>query len=267
MDECEELLKTELQKGNLDALKQKRKKRIQEAISFTVGTQEKPEKHIIAFLPNGTEVFFLKPGKEFFREDPNLYDMTPMIGNSNFILRFDQIFEIILKISLVNANSFKKMLVLIYRLAYMLDFNENENHCIRYMPSDKITKCINDLEKVIKAYLPEYGLWGFLHFLDLLGWNEDDKYHIENGEPTFDGKYGPGVGRINTLLSCIGVPYMAASFVEHVLKNKNEPENIDHKILVDIIQRLLKSRGICIPNQKEVLEWLGPYVFDKAKDK
>ena len=266
MENCEEVLKTELQRGVSNELLEKRVKRIQEALSFPSGTKEAPAKIEISVLSNGKEVFFLKPGKEVFRKkNPNLNDMMPIVGEPDNMLSFDQIFEIILKVSLFDIDSFKKLLVLIYRLAYMLDCEENENERIRYLPSNEMSGCINDLDGKIKTFFPDYDLWGLLSFLDLLGWNEDDKYHIQDGQTIFGEKHAFNVGRINTLLTCIGVPYMAYEFVEHVLENKDNPQNINHEILMDIVQKLLKSRGICPPTQEEVLKWLGPYVCKLSK--
>jgi hypothetical protein len=264
LKKCKEVLKTQLQKGASDELLEKRKKRIEEALRFPSGTNGSPVKNHIQDLPNGKEAFFLKPGKEAFRKknlNPN--DMKPIVGSSKdeSMLSFDKIFENILKVSLHDEDSFKKILVLIYRLAYMLDCRENEDKVIRYLPSKEIANCIDCLDTEIKKSFPDYDLWGLLYFLDLLGWNEDVKYHVENGKPVFNEKSNFDVGRINTLLSCIGVPYLAYQFVKHVLDNKDDPKKIEHVILVDIIQRLLKSRGICKPKQKEIVDWLKPYVW------
>lgn len=267
MVDCNKVLKTELQKGVSDELLKKRKKRIEEALHFHSGTKDSPAKIRIAVY-NGKEVFFLKPGKEASREkNPNLNDMTPVVDelkNKN-MLSFDKIFENILKVSLYDEDSFKKILVLIYRLAYMLDCKENEDKVLRYLPSEEIITCINHLDEQIKNFFPDYDLWGLLYFLDLLGWNEDVKYHVKNGEPAFNVKSDFDVGRINTLLTCIGVPYMAYKFVKHVLDNKDDRKKIKYETLVEIIQRLLKSRGICKPTQKEIVEWLKPYVYEPAK--
>lgn len=267
MNDCENILKTKLQTGrsrldreNKSRLKEKRIKRLKEAISFNSGTIENPKKHVINVLPNNIEVYFLKPGKEVFRpKNPNLYDMTPMVSGAG-LLSFKEIFDIILKVSLTNEGQFKKLLILIYRLAYMLDFQEIEGEKLRYAPNRQILNCIENLEKDCKDCFGSYGLLGFLNFLDILGWNEDDKYHIISNNPDFNNDDRFDIGRINTLLSCIAIPCLAFDFVEHVLAKKDNPEKIDHNNVLDIIQRLINSKGICVPKRKEILEWLSPYL-------
>lgn len=258
-----EILKIKLQKGRLDELKNKRINRINEAINFETGTRNEPKKHIIYLLPpNNIEIFFLKPGKEVFRKNPNLYDMTPVIGYNDEVLTFDKIFAIILKIGLTDEIIFKELLVLIYRIAYMIDFEEMSNNKIRFRPNEEIKNIIKEMEISTKDNLPNYGLFSFLCFLDLLGWNEDVKYHIINNQPYFGKEINFMTGRLNTLLSCIAIPYMGLLFINEVLKYKNNKQNIDHNSLLSIIQRLLKSRGICTPNYKELIEWLNPYIYE-----
>lgn len=267
MIDCENVLKTKLQTGrsrldreNKSKLKEKRIKRTNEAISFKSGTIENPKKHLIGLLPNNDEIYFLKPGKEAKPgKKPNIYDMRPVVKNDDLKLSFDQIFDIILKVSLINKNEFYKLLILIYRLAYMLDFKEIESGKLRYQPNDEILKCIKNLETSCSNCFEPFGLLGFLNFLDILGWNEDNKYHIINDQPDFEKRFN--VGRINTLLSCIAIPYFAFDFVEHVLDKKDNPEEIDHKILLEITQRLIKSRGICVPSSFQLMKWLTPYLY------
>ena len=268
MIDCENVLKTKLQTGrssldreNKSQLKEKRIKRLNEAMLFKSGTRENPKKHIITLLPNNIEVYFFKPGKEVFRaENTNDYDMTPMVSGVG-LLSFNEIFDIILKVSLTNKGQFKKLLTLIYRLAYMLDFEEMKGGKLRYALNRQILNCIEDIEKDCKDCFGSYGLLGFLNFLDILGWNEDDKYHMISNKPDFNNNARFNIGRINTLLSCIAIPCLASDFVEHVLAKKDNPKNINHNNILDIIQRLINSKGICVPKRSEILEWLKPYLY------
>lgn len=58
------LLKTELQRGKSIELENKRRKRILEALNWEAGPSlDNPKKYLITTLPNGIEVYFLKPGK------------------------------------------------------------------------------------------------------------------------------------------------------------------------------------------------------------
>jgi hypothetical protein len=98
------------------------------------------------------------------------------------------------------------------------------------------------------------------HFLDILGWNEDVKYHIENDRPTFTGKYPYKVGRINTLLTCIRVPYQGSVFVRHCLEKFDSKRDIDFSLLYTIMQQFAKSRETCTPTQQQLIKWLSPYI-------
>ena len=65
-------------------LKEIRTTRIREALGWTEGTIDAPVKHLVNVLPDGLEVYFLKPGKEAIPnkegEVKNPNDMTPMVG-------------------------------------------------------------------------------------------------------------------------------------------------------------------------------------------
>ncbi len=59
---------------------EKRKARIQEALDIKFTDPKKPVKYVVDKLDEQREVFFLKPGKEYFRKEPNLNDMSPNVG-------------------------------------------------------------------------------------------------------------------------------------------------------------------------------------------
>jgi len=256
-------LKTKLQGSTTRASwEDKRTKQIQEALSWEGGTEEKPKKHLVTILSNGIEVFFLKPGKEAKRERPNPHDMLPVVGSPDLRLKFEDIWSYLSRISVADSESFKIVLTLIYRNAYFVDHVEKQGGKIRYEPNQEITKCIEQITKDIGDFSP-LGLIGLLDFLDILGWNEDVKYHVEDNRPTFSGKYNLKVGRINTLLTCIRVPYQASLFVAHCISKANDKKNIDFSLLYTIMQQFAKSRGTCTPTQQQLLEWLSPYLVEE----
>jgi len=240
----------------------KRRKRIEEAIAWESGTLDNPRKHLVATLPSHIEVYFLKPGKEVANvKRPNPYDMTPVVGSPDSRLLFEDIWSYLSQISVINFDCFKAVLTLVYRSAYLIDHVEKKEGIIRYEPNDDITKCINNINKEIGDVLP-FGLVGLLHFLDILGWNEDVKYHIEHKRPTFTGKYPYKAGRINTLLTCIRVPYQASLFVNHCLEKAENKKAIDFSSLYTIMQQFAKSRGTCTPTQQQLINWLSPYIVE-----
>jgi len=256
-----DVLKTKLQgSSSRGACEIKRRKRILEAMAWESGTLDNPRKHLITTLPNNIDVYFLKPGKEVANvKRPNPYDMTPVVGSPEHRLKFEDIWSYLSKISVVNFDSFKAVLTLVYRNAYLIDHVEKQEGIIRYEPNEDIIRCINSIDKEIGGLEP-FGLIGLLHFLDILGWNEDVKYHIEKDRPTFTGKYSYKTGRINTLLTCIRVPYQGSIFVKHCLEKFDNKRDINFSLLYTIMQQFAKSRGTCTPTHQQLVEWLSPYI-------
>jgi hypothetical protein len=240
----------------------KRKKRILEALTWESGTQTRPRKHIVTTMPNSVEVYFLKPGKEVFNQKrPNPNDMLPVVGSPDVMLKFDDIWTYLSKVSVIDFDDFKAILIIIYRIAYFIDHVERSEGVIRYEPNREIMDSIGRIDANVGDVLP-FRLMGLFHFLDLLGWNEDMKYHVGQGRPAFSEKGKINTGRINTLLTCIRVPYQASSFVTHCLNKANDRRNIDFYLLFTIMQTFAKSRGVCPPTQQQIATWLSPYVTE-----
>ncbi len=246
------------------ALTKMRELRISEALEWEMGTLEEPLKHIVDLLPNGMEVFFLKPGKETARKNPNIHDMTPKVGESTNY-NFQDLWERISAVAMRDFEDFKMLLVFIYRNTFFLDHTSVDGK-IRYRPSGRVYESLMNLEERIGDILP-FGLYGFLNYLDILGWNEDVKYHSENDRPTFTGKYDYKVGRINNMLSCIRVPYQTCSFVNQVIDNRDSRETTDFYRLYSIMQEFSRTRGICPATNMQLIEWLGQYIVDSKNKK
>lgn len=263
-----EIIKTKIFKSNKEFI-HKRAKRIEEAIAFEGATIKNPKKHLISSLPNGKEAYFFKPGKETLRKKPNLYDMTPNVGAKGISetesWAFEKVWEYLIKISIISQSTFKKVLVLLYRNCFLLDHQEIEKGKIRYLPSKDISDYINNIEKFVlkdgfmdKFKSKEIGLLEYLHFIDLLGWNEDVKYNIAKGKPCF--KSNKRVGRVNTILSVISAPLLISNFILDIIHKTETKGIIDVKLITSTIQMFAKSRGICVLTSKELLKQLKPYL-------
>jgi len=249
---------------------ERRAKLIREAIAFEGGTINKPKKHLISSLPNGKEAYFFKPGKETLRKVPNIHDMSPNVGKGGISetvnWAFEKIWEYLIKISIIHQATFKKVLVLIYRLCFLIDHKENVKGKLRYHPSQEILDYISSIENFVlkdgfrdKFKSKEIGLLEFLHFVDLLGWNEDVKYHIANNKPDFKTR-NPKVGRVNTILSVISAPLLISNFILDIIYKTENKGVIDVKLITQTIQMFSKSRGICVLPNKELLRQLKPYL-------
>jgi len=246
-------------------------KRINEAIKFKSGTIDNPVKTVITTLYNKKKVYFLKPGKETQRKIPNKFDMFPNVGKNNIDetsgFTFEVLWEYLIKISIINQITFKKVLMLLYRICYFADHKEISPNILRYKPPNEIIDYIDKLDFSLKDGFKdkfkknEIGLHEFLHFVDILGWNEDVKYHIENGKATFEGKYSVNVGRVNTIKSIISVPLMVNDFLHNIFENVKHVERINVRLILSTMQKFSKSRGICVLSNKELLKYLKPYLY------
>jgi len=263
-----DIIKTKIFRSNNDFILQ-RKKRILEAIEFESGTIEKPKKHLISILLNGKEVYFLKPGKEAQRKIPNIHDMFPNIGingkseTNNF--SFEIIWEYLVKLSIINQITFKKVLVLLYRLCFFIDHQEIKG-LIRYSPSKELLDYISKIDFTMKEGFKdkfkkdEMGLMEYLNFVDLLGWNEDVKYHVKNSKPDFQDRTKKNTGRVNTIISVISVPLMINDFLSNIIENVNYVEKINVRLILSTMQKLSKSRGICVLPHATLQKYLNPYL-------
>jgi hypothetical protein len=263
-----EIITTRIFKSNKKFI-EIRAKRIEEAISFEGGTIENQKKHLISSLPNGKESYFFKPGKETLRKIPNVYDMAPNVGSNGISetdnWAFEKIWEYLIKISIINQITFKKVLTILYRNCFLLDHVEIEEGKFRYLPSKDISEYIDKIEFGLKdGFLDKFktkeiGLIEYLHFIDLLGWNEDVKYHIVDGKPDFIVK-GNKVGRVNTILSVISAPLMISNFILDIIHKTENKGIIDVKLITSTIQMFSKSRGLCVLSNKDLLKDLTPYL-------
>ncbi|MFA6925364.1 MAG: hypothetical protein WC223_14055 [Bacteroidales bacterium] len=253
----------------------KRTKRIEEAIAFESGTIKNKQKHLISSLPNGKETYFHKPGKETLRKIPNVYDMSPNVGANGISetdnWSFEKIWEYLIKISIINQITFKKVLVLLYRNCFLLDHQEIKESKFRYLPSNELLDYIEKIEFGLKdGFMDKFktneiGLLEYLHFIDLLGWNEDVKYHIVNDKPDFI-KYNNKVGRVNTILTVISAPLMISNFILDIIHKTETKGIIDVKLITSTIQMFAKTRGICVLSNKELLKHLTPYLVNKKDE-
>lgn len=236
--------------------------RIDEALSFASGTQNSPQKHLISVLPNGKEAYYLKPGKEAFRENPNVHDMSVWVGDKFEGYTLEDIWAYLVEISIINQLLFKQILVLLYRLCYFIDHRLDEYDKIRYLPSDNILAHIEKMDYAIRLGFEdkfkknEVGIFEYLHFIDLLGWNEDVKYQ-SNYKKDFSRK---NTGRPNTIMSVISVPLLINEFVSNIIENAKDVGKINVRLILTAMQNLSRSRGVCVLSHAKLQEYLYPYL-------
>lgn len=244
---------------NKDGYIELRRKRIDEAIEFEEGPNPKDKKKtVIDELDNGTEVYFLKPGKESERnKNPNPHDMLPGVGDYYERYGFNEAWAVLTQTAYQDKKLFKSLLVLVYRLAFFEDHKEVEEGLVRYRPDDEVMEVIAHIDQEVGETVPG-GILELLHFLDVLAWNEDVKYHEARSNNLKDDF---NIGRTNNLLTTVDIPYKLTLFVDHILKNSEEPEKINMIKGLDSMQDLLMSGGISTPTTSELEEWFEPTLY------
>lgn len=265
-------LETKLVRGIPKDTMLKRTDMINEAIGFE-GTLSEPKHHVIAERGSIT-LLFEKPGKEAIA-GTNVNDMRPMVivnGRPLDPPSFSFIWSDLTNIAMADFEAFKAVLLLIYRNAFLLDhINVGGGHGWRYRPSSGISDAIAELDRTVGDRSEFGSVWGLLGFVDLLGWNEDVKYHSVDGKASFaEGKYGgkgkQKIGRINTLLTCIRVPFEISDFMYSHREEIAGGRKADFVSLYDIMQALINSRGLCTPRRNEdLLRFLDPYLVEESQ--
>lgn len=188
-----------LPEGNLGPLaKGKKMAAVAEAWSLATGTLASPTYHCI-YQIDDYEVGVRKPGKEADPSFPvpNPNDMLPTIRHRGAFLEyapgFTYIFEELQKLAVGRSDLALELTgSLLYRAAYMLDHQEDRTGTWRYHPPEDV---VRDIER----WVPEIGRMPsrvFLHFVEILSWNEDEKYAARGAD------IGSGVGRTNNLSTC-----------------------------------------------------------------
>jgi hypothetical protein len=258
------IIETKIFKSNKDFIRQ-RSLRIAEAIAFKSGTIENPTKTIISVLPNGKESYFLKPGKETLRAKPNIHDMFPNVGSDNQSetdgYTFETMWEYLIKISIINQITFKKILVFLYRLCFLLDHQEIKRGKLRYSPSKDLSDYIDKIDFSLrdgfkdKFKTEELGLWEYLHFVDLFAWNEDVKYHVVEEKPDFKIN-DKNVGRVNTILILINIPLIIDGFLR-----TNYYDRINMKLLLSTFVEAREPKNYWEISNEQLVEYARPHLI------
>ncbi len=254
------ILKTKILKDKKDFI-QLRIKNIQKALAFSHGESvDNPCLHKIKQITGDSWAVFYKPGKETQRKNPNSNDMRPAILKNGEDITpkwaFQDMWEYLLKISIIQQEAFKKVLVLLYRLCYMLDYQDGV-----YAPNATILQEIQNIQTYIlkPGFVEKFGgeeiaLLDFLYFVDLLAWNEDVKYQADELFSKNKNK-----GRVNTVLSILSAPLLISKFIQNIRVN-SDTGKIDVNLITTTIQKFAKTRGLCVLSQKELLANLSPYL-------
>jgi len=166
---------------------------VEEAISFKSSYSENGIWTQI-YDVNDYEVGVYKPGKEFFwDENKNINDMKPTIRKNNkdldTVKSFTEIFEIFE--NMIKEKNLELLQILgsiFFRNSFMLDHHEVKNDIVRYQIPEKSLNYLKEHFPMVGEGIP---IDVFLYFLDVIGLNEDVKYH------TLGHDISTGTGRGN----------------------------------------------------------------------
>lgn len=257
-------METKILKGqNKKDFIEKRKRLIEKALVFPKGDDLQHQvRSVVKQIDKDTLAVFYKPGKEAFRKTPNPNDMLPMVLHQGQDITpkwaFEQMWEYLLKIFIIQGEAFKKVLVLLYRLCYMIDYEGDA-----YAPSGPILEEINKLQHYVlnPGFKEKFGeeplpLLYFLYFVDLLAWNEDVKYQ------SVEMFKKQQKGRVNTILSILSAPLLISKFIQNIIANYATGK-IDVHLITTTIQKFSKTRGLCVLPQKVLLKELFPYLSEE----
>jgi len=256
------------------AVQLKRKVLIEEAIGWIGGSQTNPNRININPCSDGTAVYFEKPGKEAVAntkgkvKNPN--DMRPIVelnGSQPNNASFTDVWSDLTEIAYADMGAFRTILLLIYRSAFLVDHRYDDDMHLRYLPDPIIMDCIKEMDLLVGSVVSLKSVERLLRFIDVLGWNEDVKYIETN-------KYGiERTGRINTLLTCIKIPHDTVMILKKhdervssgtLLLNRRDEGGASYVPFYNIMQTLLRTRGICVPSTGELYELFDPHLIDGA---
>lgn len=141
-----------------------------------------------------------KYGKEYYlntikwkdgHKGNNPNDMRPIIWvdgtEIDFDGSFDHVFNFFQSVSHLDEKALEILGCLMIRNAYLLDHDDN----LEYHPSEEAVAYVQQI-------MPEYdgiSIEAYLHYLEMIAWNEDVKYH------TLGFDVHSGVGRKNNMLT------------------------------------------------------------------
>ena len=264
-------LRTNYMPGVPRDVQNKRRALIKEAIGWKGGDLHNPVRIDINPCSDGTPVYFEKPGKEAAPgrngkiKNPN--DMRPVVelnGRQPKNATFTDVWSDLTEIAYADMGAFKTILLLIYRSAFLIDHQPDDNGRLRYLPNPILMECIGEMDSTIGKHIGLKSVERLLRFIDILGWNEDVKYFQSN-------KMGvERTGRINTLLTCIKIPYDTVMILkrhdERILTGKSASIDTDEEAsyvpFYNIMQTLLRTRGICPPSTSELYDLFRPHLVD-----
>ena len=183
-----------------------REKASKEAISWKGGSSINDKKVYSMYEYQNFKVVLKKPGKESppdynrctykgGKKGNNPNDMTPTLLFNGEVhenkFGFDDIFEIIHSIS--DKRALEVLGALLFRMAYMLEHDLDNNQKVRLKLNEEALKLLEDKFPLVKG-IP---IRVFLYMLEIISLNEDVKYHTLGYNENFKN----GTGKRNNLLT------------------------------------------------------------------
>ncbi len=236
--------------------KEKRNFRIEQAKKFKRGKDVKHQAITNLSRERDIKYGFGKPGKDDGKSIKNSNkkrrDMMPFVEYKNKKIKKDEddktfkyIWRVFLELHIIlNKKMMLKLNRLIYRLAFMIDFELDEKG-ENYVPNNEFIADINIIQQEINKAGSDINLKAFIIFLDLLGWNEDYKYQLSD-----NGVDNSWTGRFNCLVCMISVP------IELSKINIKKGKKINFDSLLEMCYSFCMSRGIFVLSKCDLIKEL-----------
>lgn len=231
---------------------------------------------LITETAENEEVFIQYPGKESARTDdknrpwdffPRIWKGGKFTADLGFQAIWDILFEALQPLASKDRTRGAMLATVFYRMAFMNDHAIGEQPAAtrirevsydysasgsvvreaiaqsrpwyRYSPSRDV---VNDIADIVPLW-GEMSFEAFLHYNDLLAWNEDCKYYYRM-QQTKPGTWICGTGRVNTLLTHL-------SIIGYVLGEIRFSE---------VCVKFARGKGVAPANREEILRVCGGYV-------
>lgn len=242
--------------------------------------RNKTKQLLITKIDDNEEIFIQYPGKESARIDERQrpWDFYPRVKRDNkyssgldFKAIWDILYEGLQHLIDDNKDWAAVIATMFYRMAYMNDHSLTQDPTIMYTQELEYNEVGNEIiissgdkifsslyhyspsKQILKEISRIVPLWGgmsfeaFLHYNELLAWNEDCKYfyrmNFENGILESKG-WIRETGRVNTLLTHLSIIGYVAGKIH----------------FSDICIKFARGKGVAAATRDEILRVCEPYI-------
>ena len=179
--QIKKILATSKEDTKANIVKPKRTARVIEAKSWKGGKNIQNPIYQVIYIDGNYTASLGKPGKEADKDFKgpqgiNKHDMKPVLFYKDeqveSIASFEDIFRVFKELWSKDADTANIVAMVLFRMGFLIDHMENADGNFRYSPNKDVLEYVD--KKTNKLF--DFKFSAFLHYLDLIAWNEDVKY-------------------------------------------------------------------------------------------